>query len=153
MARRRRFASLPSLKLFPLCRLSRGDPHFAIGDSELVHEEWPNYCHSVAALFALPECSHVLVALPLRDRIPRVGIILIAKEPLIFQSFRFSANFKSLSEGCFERIPLAGENFAPNDPHMHFDISRNTVLATFDGSTHRAFTSGQPAGLQAPDYP
>jgi ABC-type multidrug transport system ATPase subunit len=58
------------------------DTNFAIGDRELVHEKRLNDCHSVTALFAIPEYAHVLLAFPLRDRIPRIGIILIPKEPL-----------------------------------------------------------------------
>jgi hypothetical protein len=97
------------------------DPNFAVGDRVLVHEKWLNDSHSVTTLFAIPECAHVLFAIPVRYRIPRIRVVLIAKEVLAPQSLRISANFQSLLEGRFESIPLSGQNFAPNDPHVHFD--------------------------------
>src|ERR1700693_5874291 len=103
-------------------------PNFAIGDRELVHEKRLNDSHRVTSLFAVPECTHVLAAFPVRDRIPRIRIILIAKEPLAFQALCFAANFKRLLEGRLESIPLSGKNFAPNDPHVHVGTSPSRVL-------------------------
>jgi hypothetical protein len=34
------------------------DANFATSDRELVHEKRLNDCHSVTALFAIPECAH-----------------------------------------------------------------------------------------------
>jgi hypothetical protein len=61
----------------------QSDPDFAVRDRELVDEERLDDGHSVTAWLAVPERAHVLVALPLRNRIPRIGIILIAKKPLV----------------------------------------------------------------------
>ena len=95
------------------------DPYFAVSDRKLIYKERLNDRHSVTAPVALPECAHVLLAFPLRNRIPRIGIILVSKEPLALQSLRFSTDFKSLFKGSFEGIPLPGKNFAPDYPHVH----------------------------------
>ena len=118
----------------PSCGVSSAgnNPDFAVSDRELVHEERPNDRHRVTALLAVPECTHVLVAFPLRDRIPRIWIILISKEPLTLQPFRFSTNFKGFLEGCLESIPLPGKNFTPNDPHVHFSTPPIRGLAAYD---------------------
>ena len=125
------------------------DANFAISDRELVHEKRLNDCHSVTALFAIPECAHVLVAFPLRDRIPRIRIILIPKEPLTFQPLHLSANFEGRLKGRLESIPLAGKNFAPNDSHVHLDLSLYNALRRTSQATGRHLPDGQPAGLLA----
>ena len=84
-------ASEPSCRrhLPPSCigSMAYSHPKFAIGDRELVHEKRLNDGHRVTSLFAVPECAHVLAAFPVRDRIARIWIILIAKEPLTLQPF------------------------------------------------------------------
>ena len=126
-------------------------PNFAIGDRELVHEEWLNDRHRVTAPFAFPERAHFLGAFPLRDRIPRIWIILIAKQPLTLQPFRFSTNFKNFLEGCLEIIPLPRQNFAPNDPYVHFAASPVRALRHMTLVSIRYLPVHQLTGLSARD--
>jgi hypothetical protein len=37
--------------------------------------------------------------------------------------FYITTNFQRLLESGLESIPLAGQDFAPNDPHLHRDTS------------------------------
>src|SRR5215469_11091347 len=69
----------------PLSSRIQSNSDFAVRNSELVDEKRLDDSHGVTALLAVPKCAHVLVALPLRNRVPRVGIILIAKEPLVLE--------------------------------------------------------------------
>jgi ABC transporter len=52
-----------------------GDPHLAVGHSELIQEEGPQEGHCIFALFAVPQGTHVCLVLPHRDGIPGVEVI------------------------------------------------------------------------------
>src|SRR5215208_454748 len=104
-----------------------------MGDRELVYEEWLKHGHSFIALFALPECPHVLLAFPLRDGISRVRVVLIPEEPLPLQTLHLTADFHRSLEGGLECIPLAGQDLAPDDPHLHCDASLSAL-----GDAHHA---------------
>src|SRR3954469_21453267 len=59
--------------------IRRCDPNRAVGDRILVHVERLKHGHSLIALLAVPERPHIVSTVPLRDQIPRIGIILVPK--------------------------------------------------------------------------
>ena len=126
--------------------MAYSDPNFAISDRELVHEERLNDGHSITPLFALPECAHVLGAIPLRYRITRIRIVLISKEPLALQSLRFSTNLKCLFEGRLKSIPLPGKNFVPQTIRMCISVPpQYGVLRCMAQAPIGHLPAGQPA--------
>src|ERR1700748_210365 len=112
----------------------------AIGNRELIDEERLQHGHSFSALRALPERSHIRLALPLRDSVARIRIVLVLEKPLPFQPLHFAANFQSSFEGSLESIPLAGHDFAPDDPHMHCDSPYRRVASRSEALLWNAAT-------------
>src|SRR3954471_12297394 len=87
--------------------IRRCDPNRAVGDRILVHVEWLKHGHGLIALLAVPERPHIVSTFPLRDQIPRIGIIFVPKQPLPLQPLHLATNFYRFLEGCLEGIPLA----------------------------------------------
>src|SRR3954469_23920084 len=74
--------------------IRRCDPNRAVGDRILVHVERLKHGHSLIALFAVPERPHIVSTFPLRDQIPRIGIILVPKELLLLHPLHFTTIFQ-----------------------------------------------------------
>src|SRR3954468_19916240 len=97
----------PTVSTLSLDLIGRCDPNRTVGDRILVHVEWLKHGHGLIALLAVPERPHIVSTFPLRDRIPRIGIILVPKQPLPLQPLHLAANFQRFLEGCLEGVPLA----------------------------------------------
>ena len=59
--------------------IRRCDPNRTVGYRILVHVERLQDSHGLVALLAVPERPHIVSTFPLRDRISRIGIILVPK--------------------------------------------------------------------------
>src|SRR6516162_3456263 len=94
---------------------------------ELIEEVGPQEGHCFFALLAVPERTHVCFAIPQRDGIPRVGVVLISGEPLIPQSLHFTSQGNGLLVRCFKRIPLTGRNPTPDETHVHITSPRSAL--------------------------
>src|SRR5438552_15072453 len=97
-------------------------PNLALSNGELVEKERPQEGHCLFALLAVPECAHVRFALPQRDGVARVWIALIAREPLVLESFHIAPHGCGLLVRRLKAIPLAGDDPTPNDTHIHFRL-------------------------------
>src|ERR1700733_6688474 len=82
--------------------IRRCDPNRTVGYRILVHVERLKDGHGLVALLAVPERPHIVSTFPLRDRISRIGIILVPKEPLPLQPPHITTNFQRFLESGLE---------------------------------------------------
>jgi hypothetical protein len=73
------------------CSFMLRRPNLALSNGELIEEERSQEGHCLFALLAVPERAHLGFAVPKRDGVARVRIVLVSREPLVPKSFHIAA--------------------------------------------------------------
>src|SRR3954452_15736511 len=100
-------------------RAPGGHSHVTVGGGVLVCKEGLEQGHALRPPGTLPVGLHVRLALPQRDRVPGIRVVLVSQQPLVLEAPDVAPSGDGLLVGGLESVPPAGEDPPPDDLHAH----------------------------------